>query len=103
MFCTQTLFINTGGPRFMRSFYLQIRIYAIENDPYLYNLSSNLYSSLVFLYANLLYASHILQSLSIAYNEVRLYNQEKVRQKNEKNIVKHIKRMFECETWLMNN
>jgi hypothetical protein len=24
------LFISTGGPRYMRSFYLQIRVYAIE-------------------------------------------------------------------------
>ncbi len=26
---------NTGGPRYMRSFYLQIRVFAIENDAFL--------------------------------------------------------------------
>jgi len=33
---------NTDGPRYMRSFYLQICIYAIEKWPFFWNLSSNL-------------------------------------------------------------
>jgi len=47
----------TGGPRYMRSFYLWFRIYAIQKWPFFWNLSSNYQSSLVFLYANSLYAS----------------------------------------------
>ena len=57
----------------MRSFYLRFRVYAIENRPFLRNISPNLQASLVFLYANSLYASLIFWSLSLAYNEVRLY------------------------------
>ena len=57
----------------MRSFYLQFRIYATENWPFFWNLSSNLQSSLVFLYANSLYASIFFRSLSLAYNERHLY------------------------------
>jgi len=34
---------NTGGPRYMRSFYLQFRIYAIQKWPFFWNLSSNLW------------------------------------------------------------
>jgi hypothetical protein len=33
--CASVQFEYTGGPRYMRSFYLRIPIYAIENDPYL--------------------------------------------------------------------
>ncbi len=33
---------HTGGPRNMGSFYLQFRVYAIENRPFLRNISSNL-------------------------------------------------------------
>jgi len=61
--------VGTGGPRYMRSFYLQFRIYAIRKWPFFWNLSSNLQSSLVFLYANSLYASLFLESLSLEYNE----------------------------------
>ncbi len=57
----------------MRSFYLQFRIYAIQKLPFFWNLSSNLQSSLFFLYANSLYTSQLLESLSLAYNEVHLY------------------------------
>jgi len=32
----------TGGPRYMRSFYLRIRVYAIEKWPFFWNISSNL-------------------------------------------------------------
>jgi len=55
---------NTGGPRYMLSFYLRIRVYANEKWPFFWNLSSNLQWSLVFLYANSLYASIFLESLS---------------------------------------
>ncbi len=44
-----------------------------RNDLFFWNLSSNYQSSLVFLYANSLYASLFLESLSLAYNEVQLY------------------------------
>jgi len=64
---------HTVGPRYMRSFYLQICIYSIEKWPFFWNLSSNLQWSLVFLYANSLYASIFLESLYLAYNEVPLY------------------------------
>ncbi len=63
----------TGSPRYMRSFYLRFRAYAIENWPFLRNLSPNLWVSLVFLYSNSLYTSLIFWSLSLAYNEVCLY------------------------------
>jgi len=56
----------------MQSFYLQFR------DPelaFFWNQSSNYQSSLVSLYANLLYSSLFLESLSIVYNEVHLYQQ----------------------------
>jgi len=57
----------------MRSFYLRFRVYAIRKWPFFWNLSSNWQSSLVFLYANSLYGSLFLESLSLAYNEVQLY------------------------------
>jgi len=63
----------TGGPCYMQSFYLRIHVYVIEKLPFFWNLSSNLQWSLVFLYANSLYASLFLESLSLAYNEVHLY------------------------------
>ncbi len=66
------VFIDTGGPRYMRSFYLWIRVSAIENWPFFCNLSPNLQSFLVFLYANSLYTSLIFRSLSIANNEVEI-------------------------------
>jgi len=50
---------STGGPRYMRSFYLRFCVYAIEKWP--------------FLYVNLSYASLFLESLSLAHNEVHLY------------------------------
>jgi len=34
--------MSTGGPRYMQSFYLRIRVYAIEKWPFFWNLSSNL-------------------------------------------------------------
>jgi len=51
-------------------------IFRIQCDPeiiFFLTLSSNLQSSLVFLYANSLYASLFLESLSLEYNEVHLY------------------------------
>jgi len=63
----------TGGPHYMRSFYLRIHVYAIGKWPFFWNLSSNLQWSFVFLYANSLYASIFVESLSLAYNEVHLY------------------------------
>jgi len=45
---------------------------------FFWNLSSNYQSSLVFLYANSLYASLFLESLSLAYNEVQLYNETRL-------------------------
>ena len=60
-------------PRYVRSFFLQFRVCATENWPFFWNLSSNLQSSLVFLYANSLYASIFFRSLSLAYNEGNLY------------------------------
>ncbi len=64
---------NTGSPRYMRSFYLRFRGYAIKKWPLFWNLSSDLQSPLVFLYANSLYASLFFEFLSLAYNEVHLY------------------------------
>jgi len=64
----------TGGPRYMRSFYLRFCVYATQKWPFFWNLSSNNQSSLVFLYANSLYASLFLESLALAYNEVQLYS-----------------------------
>jgi len=66
-------YFYTGSPRYMRSFYLRFRVYAIRKWPFYWNLTSNLQSSLVFLYANSLYASLFLESLSVEYNEVHLY------------------------------
>jgi len=66
-------FKSTGGPRYMRTFYLRFRVYSIPKWPFFCNLTSNLQSSLVFLYANSLYSSLFLESLSLAYNEVHLY------------------------------
>jgi len=45
----------------------------LKNGLCFWNLSSNLQWSLVFLYANSLYASIFWESLSLAYNEVHLY------------------------------
>ncbi len=53
---------------------MQIRVSAIANWPFYWNVSPNLQSLLVFLYVNSLYASQIFWSLSIAYNEVHLFN-----------------------------
>jgi hypothetical protein len=78
-------FFYTGGPRYMRSFYLRFRVYmsqafaeirhfhTIQKWPFFWNLSSNYQSSLVFLYANSLYLSLFLEFLSLAFNEVQLY------------------------------
>jgi hypothetical protein len=60
-------------------FYLRIRVSAIANWPFFWKVSPNLQSFLVFLYANLLYASLIFRSLSIAYNEVQLYSHPNVK------------------------
>jgi hypothetical protein len=57
----------------MRSFYLRICVSAIANWPYFWNISINLQSFLIFLYANSLYARQIFWFLSIAYNKVHLY------------------------------
>ncbi len=38
-------FGGTGGPRYMRSFYMRFRVYAIEKWPFFWNLSSNLWES----------------------------------------------------------
>jgi len=62
------IFIDTGSPRYMRSFYLRFRVYAIQKWPLFWNLSSDLQLSLVFLYASL-----FLESLSLEYNEFYLY------------------------------
>ena len=71
---------NTGGPRYMQSFYLRFHVYATQNWPFFWNPSSNLHSSLVFLYAISLYASLFFQSLSLTYNEGHLYSQPKCSQ-----------------------
>ncbi len=63
----------TGGPRYMQTFYLRFREYAIEIMPFQRNITSYLPMLLVSLYANSFYANHFFRSLSIAYNEVRLY------------------------------
>jgi len=34
--------LNTGRPRYMRSFYLRFRVYAIQKWPFFWNLSSNI-------------------------------------------------------------
>ena len=57
----------------MRSFYLRFRVHGTENWPYFGNISTNLQSSLFYLYA--LYASKFFRSLSLAYNEGNLYRQ----------------------------
>ncbi len=67
------VFSCTGGPRYMRSFYLRFRVYAIQKWHFFWNLSSNYQSSLVFLDSNSLYSSLFLESLSLEYNEVQLY------------------------------
>ncbi len=51
---------TTGGPRYMRTFYLRSRIYAIEIMAFQRNISSYLPMLLVSLYANSLYANHFL-------------------------------------------
>jgi hypothetical protein len=38
-----TFFYNTGSPRYMRPFYLQFWVYAIEKWPFFWNLFSNLW------------------------------------------------------------
>jgi len=48
---------NTGGPRYMRTFYLQFCVYAIKITVFHRNISSNLPILLVSLYANSLYSS----------------------------------------------
>jgi len=63
----------TGGPRYIRTFYLRFHIYAIKIMAFQRNLSSNIPKLLVSLYANLLYVSQFFKSLSIAYNEGPLY------------------------------
>jgi len=45
----------------------------LKNGLFFWNLSSNLQWLLVFLYANSLYSSIFLESLSLAFNEVHLY------------------------------
>jgi len=57
----------------MRTFYLRFRVYAIKSMTFQRNISSNLPMLLVSLFANSLYASHFFRSLSMAYNEGRLY------------------------------
>ncbi len=52
---------------------MQIWESAIENWPFFWNVSPNLQSFLVFLYASSFYARQIFWSLSIAYNKVHLY------------------------------
>jgi len=64
---------HTGDPRYMRTFYLPFHIYVIKIMAYQRNISSNLPMLLVSLYANSLYASQFFGSLSIEYNEGRLY------------------------------
>ncbi len=53
--------------------FLRVRVSSIENWPFFWNVSPNLQSFLVFLYANTLYASLNFWSLSIAHNKVQLY------------------------------
>ena len=66
---------GTGVPRYIRSFYLRFRVYATENWQFFWKLSSNLQSSLDFLFANSLYASIFFWSLSLPDNEGYLYLQ----------------------------
>jgi len=61
----------------MRTFYLRFRVYAIKIMAFQRNVSPNLPMLLVSLYANSLYASQFFRSLSIAYNEGRLYSEKK--------------------------
>ncbi len=61
---------DTGGPRYMQTFYVRFRVYAIKIMAFQRNVSSNLPMLLVSLYA-----SQFFRSLSIAYNEGRLYSQ----------------------------
>ena len=65
--------MSTGDPRYMRTFYLQFRVYAIEIMAVLRSVSSYLPMLLALLYADSLNANHYFRSLSIAYNEVHLY------------------------------
>jgi len=66
---------HTGGPCYMRSFYMRFCVYAIQKWAFFWNLSSNYQASLVFLYAKYsLYAILFLESLSLAYNEVQLFS-----------------------------
>jgi len=74
----------------MQSFYLRFRVYLIRKWPFYWNLTSNLQSSLVFLYANSLYASLFLESLSLEYNKVHLYFEYYLRAKKHYiNVLKH--------------
>ncbi len=72
-FYEQLLRMQGAGPRYMRPFYIQFCVYAIEKWPFSWNLSSNLSLSLVFLYGNSLYLSLFLEPLSLEYNKVHLY------------------------------
>ena len=65
--------VNTGGPRYMRFFLSAILRICDRELSIFWNLSSNLQSSLVILYANPLYASIFFWSLSLPYNEGNVY------------------------------
>ena len=54
-------------------FLSEISRIATDNWPFFWNLSSNLHSSLILSYVNLLYVSLFFLSLSLAYNEGHLY------------------------------
>ena len=66
----ENFFASTESPRYLRSFYLRFRVYAIELSAFQRNVTSNLPMFQVSLYAN-----HFFKSLSIAYNEGYLYRQ----------------------------
>ncbi len=74
-----------------------IRVSAIAYWPFLWNVSSNLQSFLVFLYANLLYASQFFWSLSIAYNEVQLYKKAEHNLSYEKAVRKMLVKSTQAE------
>jgi hypothetical protein len=84
-------------PRYMRSFYLWIRVSAIANWPFLWSVSPNLQSFLVFLNANPLYASQFFWSLSIAYNEVQLYKKAEHNLSYEKAVRKMLVKLAQAE------
>jgi len=66
---------NTGGPRYLRTFYLRFHLYVIKIMAFQRNASSNLPMLLVSLYANSLYAIQFLGPYlsHIMTNEGRLY------------------------------